>query len=262
MKEMDTMRILDDDKFERSKRIKQLDIKRIHNANVLLVGAGALGNEVGKNLVLSGYRNITIVDMDHIVKSNLNRCVYFSEDDAGKKRKKAEVLANRLNESDNDVKAKHMIVKIQDLPEKFIASFDVVFGCVDNIAARLHINAHCYAHNVHYIDGGTDGLVGRVYAVIPPHTSCIECGMNNTHAKVLEKRFNCTGSETTFYEEKLAGEITTTSVIAAIQVREALKICSGIDSGLKNRIFYYDGLQCVSEMLEIPINPECQHHKR
>lgn len=262
MSRMNTLDIRDDDKFERSKRIKQLDLNRIHNANVLLIGAGALGNEVGKNLVLSGYRNITVVDMDHIVKSNLNRCVYFSEDDAEKKRKKAEVLAKKLNMNDNNVNAKYQIVKIQDLPEKFIASFDIVFGCVDNIAARLHINAHCYAHNIPYIDGGTDGLIGRVRVVIPPSTSCIECGMNDTHAKILEKRFSCTGSETTFYEEKLAGEITTTSVIAAIQVREALKICSGIDSGLKNRIFYYDGLRCISEMLEIPINPECQHHKQ
>src|SRR5512137_1843244 len=73
---------IDTDKFERSKRIGWFNFDLITKAKVLVVGAGALGNEVIKNLVLSGYRKISLVDMDHVVYSNLNRCVFFRESDS------------------------------------------------------------------------------------------------------------------------------------------------------------------------------------
>ena len=79
---------LQDDKFERSKRIDWFDLDKVQCANTLLVGAGAIGNEVAKNLALSGVRNITIVDMDIIEKSNLNRCLFFSNLSAEKKEKR------------------------------------------------------------------------------------------------------------------------------------------------------------------------------
>jgi molybdopterin/thiamine biosynthesis adenylyltransferase len=212
--------ILNEDKYERSKRIAWIDMEKIQRTKVLVIGAGATGNEVLKNLVLSGYKNITIVDMDYVFHTK----------------------------------------KIESLPKTFIPSFDVVLGCLDNIAARLHVNAICYHHGIPYIDSGTDGLVGKVQVVLPPKTACIECALNKTHAKVLEKRFSCSGINITFFEPKLAAEITTTSIVSAIQVREALKITNGMDDLLINNLFYYDGKRNVSEILEIPINPGCSNH--
>ena len=87
---------IDNDRYDRSKRLGWFDIEKVKKAKVLVVGAGALGNETCKDLVLSGFRNITLVDMDRIVMSNLNRCIFFSEEDARKKRYKAEVMAEKL----------------------------------------------------------------------------------------------------------------------------------------------------------------------
>ena len=107
------------------------------------------------------------------------------------------------------------------------ASFDLVFGCLDNIAARLHVNSHSYLARSPYIDGGTNGFRGKVQVVIPPETPCLQCAMNRTHYRVMEKRFSCTGSDVSYFEPKMPAEITTTSVVAAIQVREAVKLASG-----------------------------------
>ncbi|MEE9150776.1 MAG: ThiF family adenylyltransferase [Thermoplasmata archaeon] len=251
---------LKEDRYERSKRIKWLDLNSIKKAKILVVGAGAIGNEVCKNLVLSGYKNITIVDMDHIERSNLNRCLFFSDMDADKKRLKAEVVAEKLKMLNENVNISHFAKRIQEFPEDFIPSHDLVFGSLDNIAARLHVNAFCYHHHIPYIDGATDGFIGKVQVVKAPDTPCLECTMNKTHMKVLDKRFSCTGRDVTFFEDKLPAEITTTSVIAAVQVREGLKISCGREGMLLCKIFYYNGVKNISDVFDIDINPDCPHH--
>jgi molybdopterin/thiamine biosynthesis adenylyltransferase len=233
---------LNEDKWDRTKRMGFLNIEKIQNAKVLMVGCGAIGNEVAKNLILEGFRNITIIDMDYIVRSNLNRCLFFTDLDADKKRLKAEVISEKMMAMDPDVKVEHHSKKIEDMPEDFIPSHDVVLGCLDNVGARLHINAHCYYNKVPYIDGATLGLVGKVQVVSPPETSCLECGMNKTHMKIMEKRFSCTGTDITFFEQKMAAEITTTAIVAAIQVREAAKLVSGQGDKIIKNMFYYDGM--------------------
>jgi molybdopterin/thiamine biosynthesis adenylyltransferase len=252
--------MLNEDKYERTKRIPFLDLEKVQDAKVLMVGVGAIGNEVAKNLILSGFRNISIIDMDYIVRSNLNRCLFFTDIDADKKRLKAEVVAEKMKQMEPDLNLEFYTKKIEEMPEDFIPSHNVVLGCLDNVGARLHLNAHSYYNNVPYIDAATLGLVGKVQVVVPPETSCLECGMNRTHMKIMEKRFSCTGTDITFFEQKMPAEITTTAIVAAIQVREALKVVSGHKDKTVRNLFYYDGKRNVSEELEIDINPDCPHH--
>lgn len=253
---------LDEDRFDRSKRIGWLDMDRIEKENVLVVGAGALGNEVVKDLVLSGFRRISLVDMDRVVMSNLNRCLFFTEADSRHRRAKATVVARRAAPLGNRVKIDARVERIEELPEGFIREHGIVLGCLDNLAARLHLNAHTYPFNIPYVDGGTLGATGKVQVVLPPETPCLECGMNRTHMRIIQKRFSCTGNDFTFFDPKLAAEITTTSVIAAVQVREALKITSGHPELALRNMFYYDARRNVSDVLEVDRNPDCPIHAR
>ncbi len=251
---------LNEDKLDRSKRIGLLNVEAIRKAKVLVVGLGAIGNETVKNLVLSGFINFTLVDMDYIVRSNLNRCVFFRDIDADRKSLKTEVVAKGAKELDPDIDITIHSSKIQDLGDDFLPRFDLVFGCLDNIDARLHINAHCYYNNIPYVDAATDGFIGKVQVILPPETPCLECAMNKTHYAILQKRFSCTGVDITYFEDKMAAEITTTAVVSAVQVREGLKIISGKrDKCLKN-IFYYHGINNMSDELELELNPDCLHH--
>ncbi|MFH0816923.1 MAG: ThiF family adenylyltransferase [Methanobacteriota archaeon] len=250
----------DGDRLDRSKRLSWFDSDALANARVLVVGAGAIGNETAKNLVLAGFKKITLVDMDHIVLSNLNRCLFFSEADAGGKRLKVDVVAEGMRRLDTGVAVETRSKPVQEMPDDFIPGHDLVLGCLDNLAARLYINSRAYAAGIPYVDAGTDGFVGKVMMVIPPEGACLECGANRSHAKIVQQRFGCTGSDVTFFAPKLAAEITTTSVVSAIQVREAMKlVCGKRELAIKN-VAYYDGNRNVFEELEVQMNPDCPNH--
>jgi len=247
----------DKDRFDRSKRLGWIDIHKIQRCRCLVAGAGALGNEVMKCLVLSGFRDITVVDTDSIVVSNLNRCVFFRGSDV-KDGMKSKILAERASELDKDVNITARNIRVQDIDDW--DAFDIVLGCLDNISARLHVNAHAVHHNIPYIDGGTDGMSGKVQTVLPDGP-CLQCAMNRSHYDVMETRFSCTGKETVFYVPKTAAEITTTSVVAAMQVREAVKIASGREDMCIMNAAYYDGISGETFVLEVKMGDQCDHTK-
>ena len=249
-----------EDRFDRSKRIPWFDLDMTRRAHVLVVGAGALGNEVVKNLVLAGIRRITLVDMDRVVRSNLNRCVFFTPEDAEASRPKVDAVAEGAARLDASVEMVTENQRIEDLGEGVFTGKDVVVGCLDNLATRVHVNANAYWMRIPYVDGGTMGLMGKVHVVVPPDTSCVECTLNSSHYKIIEQRYSCTGADTTFVEPKMASEVTTTSVVAAVQSREVMKVVNGRRDLLLANLFYYDGNRNVSDVLEVAVNPDCPNH--
>ncbi|MDW5564068.1 MAG: ThiF family adenylyltransferase [Methanomassiliicoccus sp.] len=251
----------DADRWDRSRRIDWLDMGRVQAARFLVLGAGALGNEVVKDLVLAGAREITVVDMDRVVRSNLSRCVLFRERDSAEHRWKVEAVAERARDLDPEVRVRAVAGRIEQLEEREWKDSDIVLGCLDNIAARLHANAHSYHHGTPYIDGGTDGFSGRVQVIVPPSTPCLQCGLNQSHYRILEKRYSCTGADVTYYEPSMAAEITTTSIVAAVQVREALKIVSGRSDAAVRNVIHYNGLRNTWDELEMSFEPACPLHQ-
>lgn len=248
----------DQDRHDRTRLIHWVDLNRIDSAKVLVVGAGALGNEAVKDLALFGFRFVDVMDMDHVVRSNLSRCVLFREGDQSSGKGKAALVAERARELDPDIQIRAIEGKVQSLGPEEMKGYDVILGCLDNVAARLHLNANSYHARVPYVDGGTDGFRGRVQAVVPPSTPCLQCGMNRSHFKVMERRFSCTGQDTIYYQPKMAAEITTTSIIAAVQVREAVKILSGRTA--MAHVMHYDGVAGTSEVFSLDIDPSCPNH--
>src|SRR5207248_2553545 len=85
-----------EDRFSRFRLIGWWDQPRLSAAKVLLIGVGAIGNEVLKNLALLGIGNVFVADLDTIENSNLSRSILFRAGDSG--RSKAAVAAERARE--------------------------------------------------------------------------------------------------------------------------------------------------------------------
>ena len=70
-------------RFARLEAIEWWDQDLLARSHVLVIGAGALGNEVVKNLAMLGVGHVVVVDMDSVETSNLSRSVLFREGDEG-----------------------------------------------------------------------------------------------------------------------------------------------------------------------------------
>src|SRR6202035_28931 len=139
MSEQEPLRLNLEDRFDRLRRIPWWDQDRLHKAKVLVLGAGALGNEILKNLALMGVGNVFIADLDNVEDSNLSRSILFRERDAG--RPKAEVAAEAVRDIYPKINL-HWFVGdiIYDLGLGVYLWADLIIAGMDNREARLWIN--------------------------------------------------------------------------------------------------------------------------
>lgn len=147
----------------------------ISSVKVLVVGAGGIGCELLKNLVLSGFKDIVIVDLDTIDVSNLNRQFLFKKIHVGKSKAiVAKESAEKLRPSAKII-AHHDSITNPNYDVEFFKSFAVVLNALDNIAARSHVNRMCLAADVPLIESGTAGYLGNVSVIKKGVTQCYEC---------------------------------------------------------------------------------------
>lgn len=198
---------------------------KVKNARVLVAGAGALGNEVVKDLALFGVGHIYVVDFDQIEISNLTRSVLFREEDAYNHSYKAEIVAKRAMEINPQISVIPIVGNLfSEVGLGLYRAADVVIGCLDSRIARYLLNRLCMRAGKAWIDGSIENLTGAV-KVYTPGISCYECGLSREEFNIIMLR---TGCADVVRAQTSAGRVATTpisaSIVGAIQVQEAMKI--------------------------------------
>jgi molybdopterin/thiamine biosynthesis adenylyltransferase len=249
-----------DGRFSRFELIEWWDQQRLAEARVVVIGAGALGNEILKNLALLGVGNVFIADLDLIENSNLSRSVLYRAADCG--RKKAEVAAERAREIYPEMKTQpfHGNV-VYDLGLGIYRWADVILGGLDNREARVAINRAAARTGRIWIDGAIERLDGVARVFDPAIGPCYECTMSEIDWKMLEARRSCA---LLTRDEMEGGKVpttpTTASVIAGIQVQEAVKLLHGLQT-LSGQGFVFDGLHHQSYTVTYTRLPDCPSHE-
>jgi len=256
----DPLLIDDDDRYSRFRLIAWWDQDKLRRARVLVVGAGALGNEVLKNLALLGVGTVYIVDFDRIEESNLTRSVLFRHRDCG--RTKSEAAAEALRDLNPDTRVLPLAANIiTDIGLGLFRDVDVVIGCLDNREARLWVNRQCWKVNTPWIDGGIQEINGVVKVFVPPDSACYECAMTDNDYRLINLRYSCPLLR---QEDLQAGKVPTaptiSSMIAGLQVQEALKLLHGISVDAGSALVY-NGLVNNVYKTAFPRREDCLSHE-
>ncbi len=249
----------EEDRFARFRLIAWWDQDLLSRSRVLLIGAGALGNEILKNLALLGVGKVLVCDMDSIERSNLARSVLFRHKDEGKP--KALTAARAAREIYPDMICEPFQGNI--CTQLGLGAFrwaNVVIGGLDNREARLYTNRACLRVGTPFVDGAIEAVQGVAKVFQPGDGPCYECTLSEVDWNLLEARKACS---LLTRDEMEGGRVpttpTTSSVIAGIQCQEALKLIHGMDNVLEGG-FVFEGMYHSSYTVNYSRDPECQSH--
>jgi len=203
----------------------------IRSASVLLAGAGAIGNEVAKNLAMLGIGRLFIVDRDSVELSNVSRMIFFDSGDVGKN--KAEVLARNIHSKYPFVETLAFRGLLEEMPLKFYLDSDVLVCGLDNVVSRIYLTQIARKYSVPMVDGGITGLDGRVHVYTPPDDACPICMFPpNQYSHIVGLRNPC---DAPVQEQAVPSFASSISLVSSILAQETIKIVQGLNQYRQSR---------------------------
>jgi molybdopterin-synthase adenylyltransferase len=243
------------ERYARHALIDWFDQDLIQGIHAIVVGAGAIGNEVLKNLTLLGVGRIDVFDLDRVEASNLTRSVLFRESDIGLE--KAACAAARARDLDPAVDVRpHHGDFWQTLSFATLRSAAVVFGCLDNFESRVRLNRLCALLGVPLVNTGIDSrfAVAEIFPFGAAVSSgCYECGLPPSVYAAMGTRYSCGGlRRVALAERKVPTTILTASATASLAVSAFLRsVLQGEGVGEATRV-YHDSFTGLSTRVTIP----------
>lgn len=200
---------------------------KLKNAKACVLGLGGLGSPTATQLAAIGVGYLRLIDRDVVELANLHRQHLYGVDDIGYP--KVEVAARRLQKVNPFIKIEALPLYIsEENAEKIVEGMDVVVDSLDRMAPRYAINRACVKLGVPYIFGGAIKTTGVVSTIIPGETVCLECFYGNLSDDQLPS-CGVVGVHPSLL-----------SIIASIEVSEAIRILTGKQPCLANKLFYFD----------------------
>lgn len=250
-----------DEKWDdRQSLIDGWDADAIRNATVLVIGAGAIGNETLKNLALLGFGHVIVCDMDRIELTNLTRTVLFSQEDIGKE--KSALATQKYLKMNLEPTASADSIEcdiVYELGDGVFRRADIVLGCLDNVETRMYTNKLCMRYDIPYIDAGI-GSLGSSLIIMNGHKSgCYQCfAPDYKYEKRFREPCNITMKKAAS-ANKAATVQTASAIVSGIQVQEALKAVCNMNPEFGVEI-HYQGTINQFNKFKMKIDDNCWCH--
>lgn len=200
---------------------------KLKNSKACLLGVGGLGSPAAMQLATMGVGHLRIVDRDVVELTNLHRQHLYGVDDVGYP--KVEAAANRLQKLNPYINVEPIPLSVnQSNAEEIVQGMDVVVDGLDSMAARYAINRACIKLGIPYVFGAAIATTGNLSTIVPGETACLECFYGNLDDKKLPK-CGVVGVHPSLV-----------NIIASLEVSEAIRIITGKQPRLVNKLLHFD----------------------
>ena len=235
------------DRYSRQIMLEEIGYQgqlKLKQASVCVVGVGGLGNPIVARLTAMGVGKIRIVDRDVIELSNLHRQTMFNEDDVGQV--KVETAAKKLRKLNPDVVIEELPVSINDYTAlDVVDGCDVVIDALDSVNARYSLNKACIEKKIPFVTGAAVGVTGQSFTILPNESACYHCLF-----PALDEDSMPTCSIEGVHPSIL-------SIIGGIEVSEAVKIITGKEPSLKDKVLHVDLENLIFNFTKVSKVQEC-----
>lgn len=219
--------------------------RRLREARVLIVGAGALGAPACLYLAAAGVGRITVADDDLVSVSNLQRQVIFRSRDAG--RPKAEAAADAMAALNPHAGVTALTRRVTAEDAALVGQHDLVLDGTDSFASRAGVNRACVAAGVPLVAGAIAQWEGQVTIYDPARGApCLACLFPQAPAPGLAP--SCA-------EAGVVGPLP--GVVGSLMALEAIKALTGAGEGLRGRMMIFDGLYGEVRTVGLHRDPAC-----
>ncbi len=213
--------------------------ERLKKAHIFIAGAGGLGSPVSLYLAVAGIGTITIIDMDVVDQSNLNRQILHFDRDIGKK--KSVSAEEKLTAINPDITVHAIDTRIDgNNAARLIGKADGIVDAMDNYPTRYLLNDIAIQKEIPLFHGAIRGFYGQATTIIPKKTPCLKCLFPKAPPTEV---FPVVGA--------------TPGVIGTVQATEVIKFLLGSGELLANRLFIWDGLAGRAEEIYAERSPCC-----
>jgi adenylyltransferase/sulfurtransferase len=221
--------------------------QRLNDAQVLIIGCGAIGTAQANALVRAGVGRLRIIDRDYVEESNLQRQLLFDEADAAENLPKAVAAERHLRGLNSDVAVEGVIADVDSLNIEGLArGFDLILDGTDNFETRFLINDAAVKLGIPWIYGAVVGSYAATLTVWPSRGPCLAC-IFPERPKGLQETCDT------------AGVISpAVAWAAAIQVAEAFKILTGRETELHGKLLACDVWKNTHQQITPRVDPQCR----
>jgi len=134
--------------------------QKISNSHICVIGIGGVGSWVAESLARSGVGELTLIDLDHIAESNINRQIHALSETLG--RSKIIAMQERIQSINPDCKVNLIDdhLSSNNIAELLNASFTYIVDCIDQFRIKASLIHYCRSNKNSLITIG--GAGGRI----------------------------------------------------------------------------------------------------
>ena len=218
---------------------------KLRNARVCLVGVGGLGSPVALKLVGMGVGFLRVIDRDIVSRSDLHRQYLYDVDSIGMP--KVEVLLQKLSRLNPDVTIDPVPESLNSInAENLLAGMDLIIDGLDRPEPRYIVNRTCNKLKIPYVFGAAIEAFGNVSTILPGRTFCLECFMSGLQDEDLP------ACGVVGVHPSVLG------IVSSVQVSEAVRVLTGLEPKLFNKLLYVDLREFEFNILDIPSLESCR----
>jgi molybdopterin/thiamine biosynthesis adenylyltransferase len=219
---------------------------KLAQAQVTVIGCGALGTAAGEILARAGVGRLRLIDRDVVELSNLQRQLLYTEQDAAQGLPKAEAMRTHLLQINSSIEVTAITADLNYRNARdLLSESDILLDATDNFLVRLLINDVALELSIPWVYGGALGTIGMVMPVVPGRTPCFRCLV--TDLPPLGQLDTC----------DLVGVLgSVTVMVAAQQAAHVLHLLVEGES-LATGLLEFDPWHGQCRRLNLPADPNC-----